>query len=95
MTPEYTDEEILAAAHRTMTQSGRNWVRASDIYLELLHVPRSSETYHQRQQLLPGSRIYCVLRTHGFRRDTSGSLTRRNPKYNYNGGGKNGNPGDV
>lgn len=89
MTPEYTDEEILASAHRTMTKSGRNWVRASDIYLELLHVSRSSGTYHQRQQLLPGSRIYSVLRTHGFRRDTSGSLTRRNPRYNYVGGERN------
>lgn len=95
MTPEYTDEEILAAAHKTMKQSGRNWVRASDIYLELLRASRSSETYHQRQKMLPGPRIYHVLRTHGFRRENSGSLTRRNPKYNYTGGGQNGNPGDV
>ncbi|HJK49701.1 MAG TPA: hypothetical protein O0X43_01530 [Methanocorpusculum sp.] len=95
----YTDDEILAAAHKTMNQSGRTWVRASDIYLELLQVSHSSGIYHNRQQQIPGSRIYYVLRTHGFRRDTAGSLTRRNPKYIYTGGEKNGNgdgnPGNV
>ena len=95
----YQDDEILAAAKKPMTQSGQNGVRASNIYLVLLQVPPPSEIYHNRQQQIPGSRIYYVLRTHGFRRDTAGSLTRRNPKYIYTGGEKNGNgdgtPGNV
>ena len=78
-----TDEIILAAAHSVMEREGRDWVRSSEIYLDILSNYKDRTSRRERRNIKNRDRIHLILRRNGFTREYDQITVNQDPKYAY------------